>query len=95
MATVSMSVARQRFAEQLALVEAGEEVEITKHGRVAAVLVSPSALRARRISTVWAEADQIAELLNDARVQPIPEAGITPDRAEELVSENRTERSRR
>lgn len=95
MATVSMSVARQRFAEQLALVEAGEEVAITRHGRVAAVLVHPSTLRARRVSSVWAEADQVAKLLNDARAQPIPETGITPERAEELVSEIHTERSRR
>lgn len=95
MATVSMSVARQRFAEQVALVEAGEEVEITKHGRVAAVLVHPSALRARRASTVWAQADQIAELLDDARLQPIPVGGITPDRAEELVAGIRAERSGR
>lgn len=94
MAVVSVSVARQRFAEQLELAESGEDVEITRHGKVIAVLVSPGTLRARRSSSVWGKADEIAELLNQARSQPIPEVGLSAMRADELVSGLREERSR-
>ncbi|RRD04191.1 type II toxin-antitoxin system prevent-host-death family antitoxin [Arachnia propionica] len=95
MATVSMSVARQTFAEQLARVEAGEEIEITRHGKVAAVLVHPRVLRARRASSAWARADEIAALLDRARTEPIPAQGLSPERADELVDGIRAERSRR
>ncbi|MDO5067523.1 MAG: type II toxin-antitoxin system prevent-host-death family antitoxin [Propionibacteriaceae bacterium] len=94
MPTVPMEIARQTFAEQLARVEAGEQVEITKHGKVAAVLVHPSALSARRAASAWST-DQIASLLNQARTKPIPAQGLSPERADELVAEIRAERSAR
>ncbi|WP_434056376.1 type II toxin-antitoxin system Phd/YefM family antitoxin [Georgenia sunbinii] len=59
MVTISASVARQTLPAQLDRVEAGEEVAITRHGRVVAVLVRPDALRARRAPEAWRQADRI------------------------------------
>ncbi|SHJ79834.1 prevent-host-death family protein [Tessaracoccus bendigoensis DSM 12906] len=90
-----MSAARQTLPEQLDRVEAGEEVSITRHGRVVAVLVRPDVLQARRASKAWDEAGRIASLLDSARSQPLQTPAISPERAEELVDAVRDERSGR
>jgi prevent-host-death family protein len=95
MPTVSASDARQSLPAQLDRVERGEEVEITRHGKVVAVLVRPDMLRARRASDVWAEADRIGSRLEEAMTQRLEPATMTAERAEELVAAIRNGRDRR
>lgn len=95
MSRISVSTARQTLPEQLDRVEAGEEVSITRHGRVVAVLVRPDVLKARRASKVWDEADRIAGLLDSTRSEPMQRPVISLERAEELVDAVRDARSGR
>lgn len=95
MTTVSASEARQTLPAQLDLVERGEEVQITRHGKVVAVLVRPDALRARRASDAWREADRIGSLLEQAMARRLEPPMITAERAEELVAAIRDGRDRR
>lgn len=95
MPTISASEARQSLPAQLTRVEQGEEIEITRHGRVVAVLVRPDVLAARRASPVWAEADRLGELLEAARAKPLPPASIGHARADELVRDVRDARDGR
>lgn len=95
MATITASSARQTLPAQLDRVERGEEIAITRHGRVVAVLVHPDALAARRAPEAWDQADRIDDLLRRARSQPLPEPGIDPDRAEELIADIHAGRSAR
>ena len=92
-ATIGVSEARQTLPAQLDRVEAGEEVAITRHGRVVAVLVRPDALAARRASAAWGRADRIGELLASARDEPVQAAHISPARVDELVADVRASRS--
>ena len=94
MSTNSVSTARQTLPEQLDRVEAGEEVSITRHGRVVAVLVRPDVLRGRRASKVWDEAERIAGLLESSRGEPLRPA-LSAERAEELIEAVRAARSSR
>lgn len=83
MSRISVSTARQTLPEQLDRVEAGEEVSITKDGRVVAVLVRPDALKRRRALEVWDEAERIAGLLDSTRSEPMQRpVSISPERAE-------------
>lgn len=84
---ISASVARQTLPALLDRVEAGEQVEITRHGRVVAVLVSPDQVRTRRTSKVFAMADEIGRRLDEARNEPLREGSISLERAEELVQD--------
>ena len=95
MATISASEARQTLPAQLDRVEAGDEVSITRHGRVVAVLVRPDVLAARRASQAWDRADRIGALLAEAREQPLQDPVLSAGRAAELVSRLRAERSGR
>ena len=95
MPTISASTARETLPAQLDRVERGEEVAITRHGRVVAVLVSPDVLRSRRASGVWNDADRIDERLQTARSEPLRTPVLDPDRADELVKEVRRGRSGR
>lgn len=94
MRTISASVARQTLPAQLDRVEAGEEVSITRHGRVVAVLIGPDKLRSRRADLAWARADDIEAQLERARTQPLS-PGIEPGRAEALVEAVRADRAAR
>ncbi|WOQ15716.1 type II toxin-antitoxin system prevent-host-death family antitoxin [Raineyella sp. W15-4] len=93
--SISASVARQTLPTQLDRVEAGEEVAITRHGRVVAVLVRPDVLTARRAPEAWNRADRIGALLESARSAPLRPPAISPERAEELVEAVRADRSAR
>lgn len=95
MSTITVSTARQTLPQQLDRVEAGEEVSITRHGRVIAVLVRPDVLKARRADKALSEADRIARLLDSARSGPLPPPIISPERAEELIIAVRDGRSGR
>ncbi|HET8662196.1 MAG TPA: type II toxin-antitoxin system Phd/YefM family antitoxin [Micromonosporaceae bacterium] len=96
MATLTVSEARAALPEVLNRVEDGEEITITRHGRVVAVIVRPDTLRSRRAERLLAEADEIHQLLADARTKPLTgSGGIPADRAEELVADVRAGRQAR
>ncbi|MFT4166091.1 MAG: type II toxin-antitoxin system prevent-host-death family antitoxin [Microlunatus sp.] len=95
MAVISASVARQTLPAQLDRVESGEEIEITRHGKVVAVLVSPHLLKARRSTEAWEQAGRIDVLLERARKEPLRPPQLTAERAEELVELIRADRSGR
>lgn len=95
MAMISASAARQTLPAQLDRVEAGEEVSITRHGRVVAVLVRPDVLAARRASKAWAEADRIGALLERARLESPTVQQIEAARADELIASIRADRTAR
>ena len=93
MATLTASEARAALPELLNRVEGGEEITITRHGRVVAVIVRPDTLRSRRAERLLAEADQIHQLLAEARAKPLASSGgVQADRAEELVADVRAGR---
>ena len=96
MTSLTASEARTVLPELLTRVEGGEEVTITRHGKPVAVLVRPDALRSRRAHAVLADAERIHELLAGATAAPVPEgAGLTAQRAEELICEIRAGRDAR
>lgn len=95
MATISASTARQTLPAQLDRVQGGEEVEITRHGQVVAVLVSPEVLRRHRARQAWNRADDLAVRLERAREEAIHAPVLSAERAEELVSGVRAEREAR
>src|SRR5690606_5589631 len=95
MSTISASEARQTLPAQLDRVEAGEEVAITRHGRVVAVLVSPETLNLRRIPAFQQRADEIAQRLEAARSLPLKRASMAPGRADELIAWIRESREAR
>lgn len=95
MSVISASVARQTLPAQLDRVEAGEEVEISRHGRVVAVLVRPDVLRSRRAVLAWRSADEVAVLLHDARSRPLPVPVISVERADELAHQIDADRGER
>jgi prevent-host-death family protein len=95
MATISASEARQTLPAQLDRVEGGEEVAITRHGRVIAVLVNPQSLAARRAAGAWNEADRLGDLLREAREQPLRAAAMTQERTRALVESVRSSRRAR
>lgn len=95
MVTISASTARQTLPAQLDRVAAGEEVEITRHGRVVAVLVSPAALRARRAPEAWDRARAVAATLDAARDAPLRAPALARERADALVDDIRTDRTTR
>ncbi|WP_435748349.1 type II toxin-antitoxin system Phd/YefM family antitoxin [Microbacterium sp. PMB16] len=95
MSTISASAARQTFPAQLDRVEAGEEVSITRHGRVVAVLVRPDLLAARRASAAWSEADRIGALLAEAGAEPLMPLTLTRRRVNELVDSAAADRAAR
>jgi antitoxin (DNA-binding transcriptional repressor) of toxin-antitoxin stability system len=96
MVTMTVSEARAALPELIHRVEGGEEVTITRHGRAVAVVVRPDALGSRRAGALLAKAEQVHELLTDARAAALPTAtGLTPQRADELVAEVRAGRESR
>ncbi|GAA5202324.1 type II toxin-antitoxin system prevent-host-death family antitoxin [Microbacterium jejuense] len=95
MVTISASTARQTLPAQLDRVAHGEEVAITRHGRVVAVLVNPDALRARRAPRAWERADELGSRLDAARTEELRTAAIDSSRSEALIDEVRASRSGR
>lgn len=95
MTTFTVTEARAALPELLTRVEGGEEVTITRHGRAIAVLVAPGALRSRRASDVLDSAQELRQLLVDARTRPLAAATMTTERADELVAEIRADRDAR
>ena len=93
MVSMTISEARAALPELLSRVEQGEEITITRHGRPAAVLVRPDALRSRRAAAALEDAARIHDLVAQAAADPLPEgSGLTTQRAEELIAEIRAGR---
>jgi prevent-host-death family protein len=93
MASMSVSEARAALPELLSRVEGGEEVTITRHGRPVAVLIRPDALHVRRAEEALGDAARIHQLLTEADSTPLPgDAGLSAERAEELIGEIRAAR---
>lgn len=95
MSTISVSTARQTLPAQLDRVQAGEEVAISRHGRVIAVLVHPDTLKARRAPEAWSQAEAVGTRLESARREPLRRPAVTRERAEALVDAVREGRSGR
>lgn len=94
--TMTASEARAALPELLNRVEQGEEITITRHGRVAAVLVHPDVLRGRLSNPAFAAAERVGELLEAARRTPLSRTrALTPEYAEELIAEIRAGRDAR
>ncbi len=93
---MTASDARASLPELLNRVEQGEEITIIRHGRVAAVLVHPDLLRSRRVDALQEDVDRVRELFTPEPPagHPAP-AGMTAERAEELVAEVRLAREPR
>lgn len=90
-----MSQARAALSEILDCVEAGVEVMITRHGKPAAVVVRPDALRTRRADQAFAAAERVREGLVEGRSHPLNATpGLSEARAEELLADLRASRSR-
>jgi antitoxin (DNA-binding transcriptional repressor) of toxin-antitoxin stability system len=107
MAMMTISEARAALPEVLDRVAGGEEVTITRHGRPVAVVIRPDILRSRRIGGALDDAERIHELLSEAAATPLPAetgpaaasspgaAGLTAERAEELIAAIRAGRDAR
>jgi len=92
---MTVSEARTALAQLLDRVNAGEEVTITRHGKPAAVLVRPDSLRARRSGQALAVADIVGDALEHGRRSPLSaQPALRSDRADALIEEIRTTRSR-
>ena len=88
MTLVSVSEARATLPDIVDRVQAGEEVTLTRHGVPVAVLVNPSALRARRATNAFQLASELGRLLDDARQQPLGEtSSVDTATAERWVAE--------
>jgi prevent-host-death family protein len=95
-ASMTVSEARAALPELLHRVEDGEEVTITRHGRVVAVVVRPDVLRARRAEAVLRSAERVHELLTSVTASTHPGSpGLMAGRAEELINEIRAGREAR
>lgn len=92
--STTVSEARATLPALLARVEAGEEVTLTRHGRPVAVLVRPDTLRVRRADRAMRGAQEIHDMLESARHEPLSAGGLSPGRAEELIREIRADRDR-
>ncbi len=91
---LSVSEARATLPEVLDRVADGDEVTITRHGRPVAVLVRPDTLRTRRAEATIRQACQVGDLLAAAGQQSLAPAGLSAERAEELVRTVRDARDR-
>ncbi|MGH3904130.1 MAG: type II toxin-antitoxin system Phd/YefM family antitoxin [Pseudonocardiaceae bacterium] len=94
MTWLSVSEARARLPEVLDRVADGDEITITRHGWPVAVVVRPDALRTRRAEATIRQARRIGDLLSAAGQQPLASAGLSAERADELVRAVREARDR-
>lgn len=94
MSTWNVTDARAALPEILRLVDAGEDVTLTRHGRVVAVVVRPDSLRPRRTTGALEEGAAIGQLLRELAERDEPDGELTPSRADEYVSALRTDRDR-
>ena len=73
MKSVSVVEAKARFSAVLAEVEAGEEIAVTRHGKVVARLVpEQSRSAADAFRDFWAEGDIDLQAPPDTPAEPVP-----------------------
>jgi antitoxin (DNA-binding transcriptional repressor) of toxin-antitoxin stability system len=89
---LTVSEARARLPELLDRIERGEEITITRHGRPAAVMLRPDAVRVRRGESTIARARDIGRMLEEARHRPLGPPTLDAEYAEELIREIRAGR---
>ncbi|MGL4175772.1 MAG: type II toxin-antitoxin system Phd/YefM family antitoxin [Dermatophilaceae bacterium] len=93
MTTMPVTEARRRLREVVDLARSGEDVNLTVHGEVVAVLVSPDALRTRRTTPATEQAASVLHDLHRAREARAPLVpGMTRRRASALVAQVRQDR---
>lgn len=74
MRTVQVVEAKARFSALLAAVEAGEEIAITRHGKVVARIVPDTPrMAADLFRPFWTETDIDLEAPDDAPPEPTPD----------------------
>jgi antitoxin (DNA-binding transcriptional repressor) of toxin-antitoxin stability system len=96
MTTMTASQARAALPDILDRVAAGEEVTITRHGEVVAIVLRPDAVRVRRADAALASAERLHSILDAARSQRLDDAPpLTRRRADELVADLRGTRAAR
>lgn len=102
MAMMTISEARAALPEVLDRVAGGEEVTITRHGHPVAVVIRPDILWSRRVGGALDDAERIHDLLAEAAATPLASdavsseaAGLTAERAEELIAAIRAGRDAR
>lgn len=94
MPTWNVTDARSALPEILRLVDAGEDVTLTRHGRAVAVVVRPDSLRGRRATTAIAEGAALGQLLRDLAGRDHPDGELSVSRADEQVLALRADRER-
>lgn len=93
--TMTVSKARAALPEILERVRAGEEVSITRHGQVVAVVVRPDALRARRSGERLIDAARLHDLVASGRQARLrTRATLTQEQADALLADVQASRSR-
>lgn len=96
MTTMSVSQAREGLPGLLDLVEGGDEVVITRHGRAVAVVLRPDAVRSRRQTSAVEAADNLRSRLEHARHLELTHShSVTASEAEQLVDRVRADREAR
>ena len=94
MGKLTVTEARSILPELLDRVADGEEITITRHGEAVAVVLRPDTVRLRRAAETIERAQEVRDLVSAARDQPLPPAGISSERADELVESVRAGRGR-
>ena len=84
--------ARAALPEILRLVDAGEDVTLTRHGQAVAVVVRPDSLRSRRTSSAIDEGATLGQLLRELAGRDGPDGELSVSRADEHVATLRAER---
>ena len=99
MATISVSELRANLRDALDRVEKGERIDITRGGRVVAVLAHPSLLRPKRVTKAILSAELLRQRMEEARKRPLgslPDGpGLSAEYAEDLVRWIHENRERR
>jgi prevent-host-death family protein len=92
----TVSEARGSLAQIVDDVQGGEEVTLTRHGRPVAVVVRPDRLRVRLADAALADAEQVGQLLREARQAKLPvEPRLTLEQGTALLADLRASRQRR
>ena len=94
--TLTVTQARASLPDVVDRVLAGEEVTLTRHGVPVAVVIRPSALRARRADQALSAAERVHEALERGRAAVLADRPVLgTDRAEEIISSVRSARAGR
>ncbi len=94
--SIPVTQARAELPRILEMIEDGDEVTLTRHGRPVAVIVRPDTLRTRRTADTDAVIDKLSDMLNTDSRQPLHgSAMLSPKDGEQLLQEVASSRSGR